>query len=164
MYPIEIHLAQCDIFVAPSRYESFGLVFLEAMMFGKPVVGCRAGGMTEVVEENVTGLLAEPGDPASLEAALDVLLRDPAMREAMGRAARERYLAHFTREKLTDRTLQFYIEILAASPSKQLNRDADRHSKARTPCAPEVRGAGLNGAEVRPLTTQNQECTEVLRR
>jgi glycosyltransferase involved in cell wall biosynthesis len=58
--------------VAPSRYESFGLVFLEARMFGKPVIGCRAGGMIEVIEEGVTGLLAEPGDAASLEASLDI--------------------------------------------------------------------------------------------
>ena len=112
---LENYLAQCDIFVAPSRYESFGLVFLEAMMFGKPVVGCRAGGMIEVIEEGVTGLLAEPGDPASLEAALDALLEDPAKREAFGKAGRERYLERYTREKLTDRTLNFYREVLAAS-------------------------------------------------
>jgi glycogen synthase len=71
---LESHLQACDIFVAPSRYESFGLVFLEAMMFGKPVVGCRAGGMSEVIEEGVTGLLAEPGDVASLVSAIGALL------------------------------------------------------------------------------------------
>lgn len=115
---LEAYLAQCDIFVAPSRYESFGLVFLEAMMFGKPVVGCRAGGMIEVIDEGVTGLLAEPGDAGSLEAALDVLLQDTAKREAFGKAGRARYLAHYTREKLTDRTLAFYREILQLSSTK----------------------------------------------
>jgi glycogen(starch) synthase len=109
---LETSLAQCDIFVAPSRYESFGLVFLEAMMFGKPVIGCRAGGMIEVIDEGITGLLAEPGDPISLGAALDELLSDAAKREALGKAGRERYLQHYTREKLTDRTLEFYRQVI----------------------------------------------------
>ena len=123
---LEEYLAHCDIFVGPSRYESFGLVFLEAMMFGKAVVGCRAGGMPEVIEENVTGLLAEPGDPVSLEAALNALLQDDELRKAMGRAGRERYLAHYTREKLTERTLLFYREILAASSAKPSNEDRNQ--------------------------------------
>ena len=109
---LEAYLTQCDIFVAPSRYESFGLVFLEAMMFGKPVVGCRSGGMIEVIEEGVTGLLAEPGDTVSLETAIDALLSDSSQREAFGRAGRERYLQHYTREKLTERTLGFYRRVL----------------------------------------------------
>jgi glycogen(starch) synthase len=59
----------CDIFVAPSRFESFGLILLEAMMFAKPVIGCRAGGMGEIVEDGESGLLAEPGDAVSLATA-----------------------------------------------------------------------------------------------
>jgi glycosyltransferase involved in cell wall biosynthesis len=117
---IERYLAQCEIFVGPSRYESFGLVFVEAMMFGKPVVGCRVGGMKEVIAEGVTGLLAEPGDPESLRAALAGLLADPAKRETFGKAGRERFLEHYTREKLTDRTLAFYREVLAKQFSDQL--------------------------------------------
>jgi hypothetical protein len=109
---LEDYLAQCDIFVSPSRYESFGLVFLEAMMFGKPAVGCRIGGMQEVIADGVTGLLAEPGDAASLQSALDVLLADSGKREAMGKAGRERYLANYTREIFVERTLNFYGEIL----------------------------------------------------
>jgi glycogen synthase len=115
---LETYLAQCDIFVAPSRYESFGLVFLEAMMFSKPVVGCRAGGMKEVIEDGVTGLLAEPGDAASLQATLATLLANPARREAMGKAGRERFLAYYTRHALTDRTLAFYHQVLE-SPATQ---------------------------------------------
>jgi glycosyltransferase involved in cell wall biosynthesis len=90
------------------------------MMFGKPVVGCRVGGMKEVIAEGVTGLLAEPGDPESLRAALAGLLADPAKRETFGKAGRERFLEHYTREKLTDRTLAFYREVLAKQFSDQL--------------------------------------------
>ena len=109
---LERHLAECDIFVGPSRYESFGLVFVEAMMFDKPAVGCRVGGMKEIIEEGATGLLAEPGDPASLRSALATLISDPAKRAEMGRAGRARFLAHYTREKLAERTLEFYRGVL----------------------------------------------------
>ncbi|HWF40001.1 MAG TPA: glycosyltransferase [Candidatus Acidoferrales bacterium] len=109
---LENYLAQCDIFVSPSRYESFGLVFLEAMMFGKPAVGCSIGGMQEVIDDGVTGLLAAPGDAGSLQSALDVLLGDAAKREAMGKAGRDRYLSNYTREIFVERTMDFYLEIL----------------------------------------------------
>ncbi len=85
----------CDIFVAPSRFESFGLILVEAMMYGKPAIACRAGGMVEVVEEGRTALLAEPGDAATLEACLDKLAGDAGLRQAMGRAARQRYETRF---------------------------------------------------------------------
>jgi glycogen(starch) synthase len=109
---LENYLAQCDIFVSPSRYESFGLVFLEAMMFGKPAVGCRIGGMQEVIDDGVTGLLAEAGDPASLQTALETLLSDAGKRESMGKAGRERYLQNYTREIFVLRTLDFYRDVL----------------------------------------------------
>ena len=85
----------CDIFVAPSRFESFGLILVEAMMYGKPTVACRAGGMVEVAEDGRTALLAEPGDEASLMACLDRLVGDPALRQEMGRAGRARYETRF---------------------------------------------------------------------
>jgi glycogen(starch) synthase len=86
----------CDIFVAPSRYESFGLILVEAMMFGKPVVSCRTGGIVEVARENVTALLASPGDEASLRSCLVELIEDPALRLRLGTAGRRRYEENFT--------------------------------------------------------------------
>jgi glycosyltransferase involved in cell wall biosynthesis len=75
-----------DVLVAPSHQEPFGTVLSEAMAVGTPVVATRVGGLAEVVDDGVTGLLVEPGDPAALAAAvLDVLHR----REAMGAAARQ---------------------------------------------------------------------------
>ena len=105
-------LAACDIFVGPSLYESFGLVYLEAMMFSKPVVACRTGGVPEVVEDGVTGLLAAPGDPETLYDCLAALIEDPALRAQYGAAGRQRFLAHFTREKVAARTLECYRRVL----------------------------------------------------
>ncbi len=95
--------ADCDIFIAPSRYESFGLVFIEAMMFAKPCIGTRAGGMGEVVAHGETGLLAEPGDITSLIAAAEALINDPELRRRLGEAGRARYLAQFTAEHMATR-------------------------------------------------------------
>lgn len=88
--------SECDIFVAPSRYESFGLVFLEAMMFGKPVIGCDAGGGPEVVTDGKTGILVAPGDVAGLAKAMETLIANAPQRGRMGKAARQDYQHRFT--------------------------------------------------------------------
>ena len=62
-------LRSADVFVAPSLYESFGLIFVEAMRWGTPVVGTRAGGIPEIVEDGESGLLVSPGNPAELAGA-----------------------------------------------------------------------------------------------
>jgi glycosyltransferase involved in cell wall biosynthesis len=89
-----------DIVLAPSRFESFGLVHLEAMMHGKPVLGCRAGGMTEVIDDGISGLLAEPGDADSLFACLERLIENPELRRQLGQAGRAAYLERFTAEQM----------------------------------------------------------------
>jgi len=115
---LEKRLASCAIFVAPSRFESFGLVFLQAMMWAKPCVGCRTGGIPEVIEEGVTGLLAEPGDAASLRYCLEMLLTDSNLRTTMGLAGRERYLARFTQQGMVRNTIEFYQQVLRQARSR----------------------------------------------
>ena len=101
----------CDLFVAPSRYESFGLILVEAMMYGKPVIACRAGGMSEVVEDAETGLLAEPGEVASLERCLERLIGDAALSRRLGEAGRQRYEARFTPRRMAQDMAAFLTEI-----------------------------------------------------
>lgn len=97
---LDMAYADCDIFVAPSRFESFGLVYLEAMRQGKPVVGTTAGGIPEVVQDGVTGLLTEPGDPVSLAKALSRLAQDAGLRESMGEAGRRHFEQRFTADRM----------------------------------------------------------------
>jgi len=80
--------ADCDIFVSPSRFESFGLVFLEAMREGKPVIGCMAGGMPEVIANDINGLLVEPGNVNALTRAILQLLQDHQLRAQMGESSK----------------------------------------------------------------------------
>jgi glycosyltransferase involved in cell wall biosynthesis len=86
----------CDLFVAPSLYESFGLIYLEAMNYGKPVIGCRAGGIPEVVDDGVTGILVEPEAPAALTETILRFVRSPQLMYEMGAAGRRRLLDRFT--------------------------------------------------------------------
>jgi glycosyltransferase involved in cell wall biosynthesis len=104
---------QCDIFAVPSNYESFGLVFLEAMSWGKPVIGCRAGGMPEVIADGETGYLLEPGDVAGLAALLARLCRDGDARERLGRAARQRAVGLFDRSRMAANMASLVAEVTA---------------------------------------------------
>lgn len=103
----------CDLFVAPSLYESFGLIYLEAMNYGKPVIGCRAGGIPEVIDEGVTGLLAEPEAPASLAEAILKLLQTPNRLYEMGLAGRQRLLETFTHVQMAHRFADAYRHVIA---------------------------------------------------
>jgi glycosyltransferase involved in cell wall biosynthesis len=86
----------CSVFVMPSKKEGFGIVFLEAMAYGKPVVGGAHGGTPSVVKDQETGLLVESDDVAGIAESLIALLSDKNMRQALGEAGHRRLLAEFT--------------------------------------------------------------------
>jgi starch synthase len=98
-------------FVCPSVYEPLGIVNLEAMACGTAVVASRVGGIPEVVDGGVTGLLVPPDDPASLADALNALLRDPGRAEAFGLAGRERAVTSFSWDSVAARTVALYSEL-----------------------------------------------------
>jgi glycosyltransferase involved in cell wall biosynthesis len=81
--------AAADLFVLPSRYEGYGIVYAEALAHGLPVVACNVGPVPELVGEEAA-LLVEPGDVEALSGALDPLLEDDALRDRMSAAARRR--------------------------------------------------------------------------
>jgi phosphatidylinositol alpha-1,6-mannosyltransferase len=80
----------CEMFALPSRGEGFGLVYLEAMAHGKPVIGGAHGGAPEVIQDGVTGYLVPHGDAAQLATSIDTLLLDPAAAQKMGGRGRQR--------------------------------------------------------------------------
>lgn len=79
----------------PGDYEGFGIVYIEAGFFGVPVIGTRTGGVTGAVQENVTGLLAEPADISSIQDALHKLLKDPTIAKQYGQAGKQRVEQEF---------------------------------------------------------------------
>ncbi|HVT89957.1 MAG TPA: glycosyltransferase family 4 protein [Tepidisphaeraceae bacterium] len=88
-------LGAVDVYVHSSRREGFGLAVVEAMLAGRPIVATREGAFTEYIEDGRTGLLAEPGDPASFAEKIQVLARDPEFARRMAaagqHAAKERF-------------------------------------------------------------------------
>ncbi|GAC1703090.1 MAG: hypothetical protein NVS9B4_10140 [Candidatus Acidiferrum sp.] len=80
----------CEVFALPSSGEGFGLVYLEAMALGKPVIGGAHGGAVEVVEDGVSGFLVQHGDAKQLATSIETLLADPALAREMGARGRQR--------------------------------------------------------------------------
>lgn len=104
-------LTHALLFACPSVYEPLGIVNLEAMACATAVVASRVGGIPEVVDDGVTGLLVPPEDPSSLADAMNLLLRDPGRADAMGRAGRERAVAEFSWDAVAAQTAALYAEL-----------------------------------------------------
>jgi N-acetyl-alpha-D-glucosaminyl L-malate synthase BshA len=112
---IEALLPYADIFLLPSDHESFGLVALEAMSCGVPVVATRVGGMPEVIADGVNGYLCDPGDVEGMSALAVALARDPARRTAIAGAARAAASEQFDIDRAVDRYLDLYASLLGKS-------------------------------------------------
>jgi glycosyltransferase involved in cell wall biosynthesis len=106
--------ANCDVFVLPSKGEGFGLVFLEAMALGKPVIGGAHGGTPDVIEDGVTGFLVPHGDVPAVTEKVQSLLANDALRREIGERARQRVERDFLFERFESR-LAGILEELCAS-------------------------------------------------
>ena len=107
------HYEKCDLLVAPSLYESFGQIYLEAMSHGKPVIGCNAGGIPEVIEDGVCGLLAKPGCIDSLTDKIIKICNNKKYRRLLGKQALERVKKLFDIKNVGDDTLELYEHMLS---------------------------------------------------
>jgi hypothetical protein len=93
---LDQYYSECDIFVAPSRYESFGLIYVEAMRYGKACIGCNIGGIPEVVIDGETGILVPPNDSHALQKAIRILIEDNKLRQSLGKMGLKRYEERYT--------------------------------------------------------------------
>jgi len=110
------YYAACDVFVLPSvsRLEAFGIVALEAMSSGRPVVVTDMPGVREVVRDGIEGLLCEPLNAEDLAEKINTLLGDPRLRSDMGTAGRNKVVEEFGIRKVVDKLEAVYREVLLA--------------------------------------------------
>jgi glycosyltransferase involved in cell wall biosynthesis len=109
--------AAADVFVLPSvqRSEAFGIVLLEAMAAGRPVISTELGtGTSWVNQHERTGLVVPPADPSALHRALDRLVNDPGLARQLGEAARRRVVSEFSEEVMVDRLSEIYRKAVGA--------------------------------------------------
>ncbi len=116
--------ASADILLHPALYESFGLIFLEAMRASLPTVTFRSGGASEVFAdgESQGGVLCEPGDTDGLIAAVGSLARDPERRASLGRVARKTFESAYTSDRMALATAGVYERIVAGRQDRSRER------------------------------------------
>jgi glycosyltransferase involved in cell wall biosynthesis len=121
---------RAGVVVVPSFGEGFGMVALEAMERGRPVVASEVGGLPEIVENGRTGLLVPSGDAEALAGAIVAVAGDPARAAAMGAAGRERALGQFSQKRCTDRIEAIYGTALTAAGARRRRTSSQTRSSA----------------------------------
>lgn len=110
-------LRRSHVLAVPSRYEGFGIVYLEGMSFGLPAIASRAGGATDVVTDGETGVLVAPDDAAAVAEAVS-RLTDTDRLTAMGRAARARYEQHPDWEETATRVRRLLADVAGTAEGR----------------------------------------------
>jgi len=110
------YYSAADVLIMPSHYESFGMVALEGMACGTPVVASQVGGLAFLVQDGVTGFVVPDGDPRALSERLTRLLTEPDLRERLGRQAAQ-YARQYAWENIVDRLRAVYWELLDKQPA-----------------------------------------------
>ena len=128
--PVDPVLERAEVVVVPSFGEGFGMVALEAMERGRPVIASAVGGLPEIVDEGRTGLLVPPGDVEALVRAIAQVADDPARAAGMGQAGRARALDGFSQERCTERIAVLYETALAGGERRFRRRSSQARSSA----------------------------------
>ncbi|TGO03301.1 hypothetical protein PN36_08940, partial [Candidatus Thiomargarita nelsonii] len=102
-----------DMFVLPSIFEGFGVAPAEAMALERPVIASRVGGLMELIEDEVSGILVPVGDASSLADSIERLMADELLRQKLGKAGRKRIETRFSVDVIADRYTNYYKAILA---------------------------------------------------
>jgi glycosyltransferase involved in cell wall biosynthesis len=133
---------RAEIVVVPSFGEGFGMVALEAMERGRPVIASAVGGLPEIVEDARTGLVVPPGAAETLATAIRELATDRARAAAMGAAGRARALEEFSQTRCTDRIEALYRGALATAGARRRRRSSPARSSANAASSASTKSQG----------------------
>jgi glycosyltransferase involved in cell wall biosynthesis len=140
--PADPVLERAEVVLVPSFGEGFGMVALEAMERGRPVIASAVGGLPEIVDDGRTGLLVPPGDVEALADAIAELASDPGRVAAMGAAGRARALTEFSQERCTERIEALYGTALAAAGERRFRRSSHARSSAHAASSASTKSHG----------------------
>lgn len=145
-------LVACDLLALPSRVESFGIVYLEAWACGKPVIGCRTGAVSSVIEDEGDGLLVTYGDAGELAGAIIRLLSDEPTRQRLGEKGRAKVLDRYNWDRIAKEMRELYRRLLEEKgyAARRAQRAEDRAN------VHETQGDGAYGS---PLVSVVIVCT-----
>ncbi len=118
-------LSSLDIFVLPSRMESFPMVLLEAGAIGIPIIASRVGGIPEMIVDGKEGLLVSPESPRELAKAILRLIKDPDKRRSLGEAFHRKVIKTFNLQKMVSETLSFYRSVLERTGCNGTNNEKE---------------------------------------
>mgnify|MGYP001617345437 FL=1 len=107
-------LSFLDVLAVPSKEEGLCTTILDALALGRPVAATTAGGIPEIIEHGVQGLLSPPRDAEALAANIVSILADPARARAMGEAGRARVLERFSVDRMVEGNLEVYRQVLGS--------------------------------------------------
>jgi glycogen synthase len=136
--PVLAHLYKCaDVLVCPSLYEPFGMVTLEAMLQGVPVIASDVGGLSDLIEDGITGLKVPPNDIVALKLSIDNCLSSRTKRIEIGRNARQRVLSTRTWSLACNEIVKVYHKIIFQSKPRKENAMFDNTDLVTSP-APDL--------------------------
>lgn len=118
------YYSAAEMVIMPSHYESFGMVALEAMACGTPVIASEVGGLAYLIRDGVTGFHVPDRDPVALASAIARLAHDPALRQRLGRQAHQ-YAQNYSWECIADRIMALYSKAVLPASVLQLPRPID---------------------------------------
>lgn len=110
----ELEMAECDVVVQPSRFESFGYSAVEAMAIGIPVVASAVGGLTEIIENGKTGLFAQELTPRAFADQIELLIKDDKLRDRLASAGREAVEQRFDVARMRQDVFEIYRKICSS--------------------------------------------------
>jgi glycosyltransferase involved in cell wall biosynthesis len=144
-------LNACDCLALPSAGEAFGIVYLEAWIVGKPVIGARTPAVSTVIEDGRDGWLVPAGDPVALAEALNRWIEDPQLARQMGEEGRAKVLRRYTRAHVADVVEGAYLRTLRAWHAAR--KRGSRVGRART-----LAGRAATGDPVPRQAGEGQVC------
>ena len=106
-------LSRSYFLVLPSYHEPFGVVLIESLAMGTPVIASRVGGIPYIVDDGKTGILVEPGDVNALAEKMQLLLEDGELRQQMGQRGKQEAMQRFHPDVVAQKTMEVYEKVVA---------------------------------------------------